>query len=87
MNRSDIWEEIKKILYIPKEGVLSGISWNGFNLLGNEQSIAEVRRLMHNSENLQMYEKSYNHNLAKYEKEISELKSEISILKEESERK
>jgi hypothetical protein len=37
----------------------SAMSWSGFNVYGDKQSIAEVRRLVHLESRLQWFEREY----------------------------
>jgi hypothetical protein len=45
-----LWECAKE-----KDVEVSGMSWSGFNLLGDRASIDEVRRLMHEEERFKVY--------------------------------
>ncbi len=50
---------MKHTYTIEIEGDLCAISWNGFNIYGDEKSRDEVRRLMHLESRLQWFEREY----------------------------
>jgi hypothetical protein len=48
-----------RVIDFTETPVASAISWSGFNLLGDEKSIAEVKRLMHRDERCAWFEDAY----------------------------
>lgn len=56
---------------------ISGMSWNGFNLLGDEKSIKELRRLENRSSQLEVYTAAYEERIATAKAEAEKMRAAL----------
>ena len=52
---------------------ISGMSWNGFFLIGDKNSISELKRLENRSSNLEIYTKAYEETINKYKEKLDKI--------------
>lgn len=56
---------------------LSGMSWSGFNLFGDDKSIRELKRLHNRSSQLEVYTAAYDERIKAAEAEVGRLKTAL----------
>ncbi len=58
-------------------GSVGGMSWDGFNLIGDKKSIDELKRISHRSFRLEEYQHAFDERKSSFEKKIGDLESEL----------
>jgi hypothetical protein len=59
---------------------ISGMSWSGFNVIGDKKSINEVKRILHRSAQLEEFQKSFDDRVASIERERDEARADTQKL-------
>lgn len=59
---------------------ISGMSWNGFYLIGDEKSINELRRLENRSSQIEIFKAAFDEKVATLEAENARLRARVAVL-------
>lgn len=56
---------------------ISGMSWSGFNIIGDSKSIAEVKRLEHRTSQMEAFQQEFNDRLAALKEKLTAAQQEL----------